>query len=247
MKWYCAFLFVLYGTVSHAATTTIAVAANFSDTMRTLINDFQHKTNHQVIASFGSTGKLYTQIIHGAPFDIFLAADTARPLKLVEQGLGVADSQFSYATGQLVFWSPRNDAFQDAELYLKQQHFSRIAIANPATAPYGFAAQQVLQQLQLWPALQSKLVRGDSVAQTFQFIATQNASAGFIAASQLKHWQGNHGSVWQVPTAYYDPIQQGAVLLSQAADNPAAQALLHYLQSDAAHALIQQDGYGVQP
>jgi molybdate transport system substrate-binding protein len=224
---------------------SVAVAANFTDAGRQLAPLFEQATGHRLKISYGSTGKLYAQIENGAPFEVFLAADSARPLKAEEAGLAVPGSRFVYARGRLALWSTKADLFDGGEAYLQQAGFTHLAIANPKTAPYGLAAQQVLEHLGIWSTLQSRLVRGDSIAQTFQFVATGNAEAGFVAYSQVKAWSGEAGSVWLIPQDYYVPIEQAAVLLQKGAANPAAQAFLDFLKSDAAREVIEGYGYGV--
>ncbi len=236
---------LLFPFASHSETLRLAVAANFTDTTRTLVSRFEEQTGHTVKTSFGSTGKLYAQIVHGAPFDIFLAADMARPARLVEEGQALKGSRFTYARGRLVLWSADEKLFDDGRVYLKRGNFQRLAIANPKTAPYGLAAQQLLNHLGVWESLTGKLVRGDSIAQTFQFTATGNAEAGLVAASQVKAWP-HKGSRWEVPQAYYPPISQQAVLLKQGAGNTAAQAFIQFLQSSEAKALIRDFGYAVE-
>lgn len=240
---------VALGLVSYtasAAETTIAVAANFTDATRDLVPLFEKRTGHHVKVSFGSTGKLYAQIEHGAPFEVFLAADSKRPLRAETQELAVVGSRFTYAMGKLALWSPAPDAFSAAEAYLRAATFKRAAIANPKTAPYGLAAKQVMQHIGVWKQLQPKLVRGDSIAQTFQFTATGNAEVGFVALSQLSAWKGDKGTRWAIPQSYYDPIEQQAVLLNKGADNEAAKAFLDFLKSDEARAVITGYGYGVE-
>ncbi len=224
---------------------SVAVAANFTDATRRLAPLFEQATGHRLKISYGSTGKLYAQIENGAPFEVFLAADTARPLKAEQAGLAVSGSHFIYARGRLVLWSAKAGLFDAGETYLKNAGFAHLAMANPKTAPYGHAARQVLEQLGLWSALQSELVRGDSIAQTFQFVATGNAEAGFVAYSQVKGWPGEAGSLWLIPQAYYTPIEQAAVLLRRGAANPGAQAFLDFIQGTVARQVIEGYGYGV--
>ena len=235
----------LFSAQLSAAEVSVAVAANFTDATRKLAPLFEQASGHRLKISYGSTGKLYAQIEHGAPFEVFLAADTAHPLKAEQAGLAVPGSRFVYARGRLALWSAEKGLFETGEPYLKAGDFAHLAIANPKTAPYGQAARQVLEHLELWPKLQARLVRGDSIAQTFQFVATGNAEAGFVAYSQVKGWQGGAGSVWLVPQDYYQPIEQSAVLLQKGVNSAAAKAFLEFLQSDAAKAVIEGYGYGV--
>ncbi|MEJ2620244.1 MAG: molybdate ABC transporter substrate-binding protein [Candidatus Thiodiazotropha sp.] len=224
----------------------IAVAANFTDVSRILAELFEKETGHKTKISYGSTGKLYSQIEHGAPFELFLAADTKRPIKAEHEGLAVAGSHFIYAKGKLVLWSIEPEAFESGETYLKQGNLNHLALANPKTAPYGQAAVQVMQNIGSLANLESKLVKGDSISQTFQFVATGNADAGFVALSQIKAWKGQTGSLWEIPQAYYEPIDQAAVMLKKGATNPAATAFLEFLKSKTAHSVITEFGYGVE-
>ncbi|WP_296934674.1 molybdate ABC transporter substrate-binding protein [uncultured Marinobacter sp.] len=226
-----------------AGEVSLGVAANFTDTTRELAKQFEAQTGHTVSASYGSTGKLYAQIKNGAPFDVFMAADVRRPELIEEEQSGIGGTRFTYARGKLALWSPAATAFENAESYLAQQPFSRLAIANPKTAPYGLAAQQVLEHLNHWEALQPKLVRGDSIAQTFQFVVSRNAQAGFVALSQVKAWREDDGTLWNVPQAYYQPIDQQAILLKNGADKAAATAWMDFLKSDTAITIIQSYGY----
>lgn len=225
----------------------VAVAANFTDAARDLASAFQTETGHKAKISFGSTGKLYAQIEHGAPYHVFLAADVQRPRKAEQEGLAVPGSFFVYANGRLVLWSAADQLFADGDGpdFLTSGAFKRLAIANPKTAPYGLAAKQVLLKLGLWDALQPKLVRGDSIAQAFQFVATGNAQLGFVAASQAHAWKHVNASLWQVPEDDYEPIAQGAVLLNKGQDNPAAREFLEFLKSPKAVRIITGYGYAV--
>lgn len=236
--------FLLCIASAQAETAALAIAANFTDASKTLIHEFEKTTGHTVKASYGSTGKLFAQISHAAPFDVLLSADEASVIKLGDAGMAVSGTRFTYARGKLVLWSAKPDLFTHAEQYIKAGRYQHLAIANPQTAPYGAAAQQVLQHLGMWSALQGKLVQGDSIAQTFQFVATQNAEAGFVAKSQVMAWQGR-GSSWDVPELYYVPIIQQAALLTRAQNNPAALSFLNFLKTEPAKKIIRDYGYGV--
>ncbi|WP_413468751.1 molybdate ABC transporter substrate-binding protein [Marinobacter sp.] len=238
-------ILLLAGARAQAGETVVAVAANFTDTARELAQMFEARTDHQVTLSFGSTGKLYAQIANGAPFDVFLAGDAERPELAVSAGLAVAGTRFTYAEGKLVLWSLEPALVEQGRRYLAEASPERLAIANPVTAPYGLAAQQVMQRLGVWQRLEPRLVRGESIAQTFQFVATANAEAGFVALAQLRGWSGAMGSAWEVPQALYDPVVQQAVLLNRGRDNDAARAWLAFLREAEAVAVIESYGYGV--
>ncbi|GAB6043991.1 molybdate ABC transporter substrate-binding protein [Endothiovibrio diazotrophicus] len=230
----------------HAAEVSVAVAANFTDATRDIVPLFEKATGHTAKVSFGSTGKLYAQIEHGAPFEVFLAADSKRPKKAEGEGLAVVGSRFTYARGKLVLWTPEAGRFSDGEAFLKSGDGGRLAIANPKTAPYGLAARQVMEHLGVWDTLKGQVVKGDSIAQTFQFAATNNVAAGFVALSQVTAWKGDAGSRWEIPDGYYPPIAQQAVLLKKGEANPAATAFLEFLKGPEARKVITGYGYGVE-
>lgn len=245
VKWLFTALMGVGASSVFAGEVSVAVAANFTDATRDIVPLFEKATGHKVKVSFGSTGKLYAQIEHGAPFQVFLAADSKRPIIVEKQNLAVPGTRFTYAMGKLALWSARKDAFKNGEAFLKKGNLNHVAIANPKTAPYGLAAQQVMEHLGVWKPLQAKLVRGDSIAQTFQFTATGNAEVGFVALSQVKAWKKSKGTEWEIPQSYYDPIEQQAVLLKKGANNAAAKAFLEFLKSPGARAVITGYGYGV--
>lgn len=235
---------VLWSGTAFAEQVTVAVAANFTGPAKVLKESFQAMSGHQVVLAFGSTGKLYTQIANGAPFEIFLAADQARPLRAEADHLAVMGSRFTYALGKVVLYSFDAKRVDEAGAVLnKPETFAKIAIANPKTAPYGGAAREVMEHLGVWENLKGKLVTGDNIAQTFQFVVTQNAALGFVAASQIT--PETPGSVWHIPDELYSPIRQDAVLLSKGQNNPAARAFLTYLQSPQARDIIASFGYGI--
>lgn len=225
--------------------TLVAVAANFTAAAQDLATAFKAKTGHEAVLSFGSTGKLYTQIVNGAPFQVFLAADDVRPQQAVAAGLGVDGTRFTYAIGRLVLYSPDAGLIDaTASVLGNPEALPRLAIANPGTAPYGAAAIEVLKALGYYDRLAPQLVQGDSITQAWQFVATGNAPAGFVAASQLVEVEG--GSRWVVPQRLYSPIRQDAVLLRPGADDAASRAFLEFLASADARAIIEKYGYGFE-
>jgi molybdate transport system substrate-binding protein len=239
---FVAAIAALVGSNADAADTNVAVAANFTDAANEIATAFQQKTGHQAVLSFGSSGQLYTQITQDAPFQIMLSADEARPKKLVADGLAVADSRFTYAIGKLVLWS-KTKGLVKGEATLKAGAFSKLAIANPTAAPYGAAAVETLKALKVYATLQPKIVQGNNIAQTFQFVETGNAELGLVALSQIAGEPS--GSRWLVPQALYTPIRQDAVLLKKGAGNEAAAAFLAFLKGPEARAIIERYGYGV--
>ncbi|MBJ6611975.1 MAG: molybdate ABC transporter substrate-binding protein [Candidatus Thiothrix moscowensis] len=222
----------------------VAVASNFTKPLEAIAEKFKAASGHELKISAGATGKLYAQIANGAPFEVFLSADSKTPTKLIEDKLATADSQFTYAFGKLVLWSS-TDGYVDANgEVLSKGDFKHLAIANPKTAPYGAAGMAVMEKLELTAAITPKLVTGENITQTFDFVSTGNAELGFVALSQVQQdGKLKSGSAWVVPAEMYQPLAQDAVLLTKGKDNAAAQALLDYLQGAEAQAIISSYGY----
>lgn len=229
-----------------AAEVKVAVAANFSAPMQRIALAFEQETGHKAVLAFGGTGSFHAQIRNGAPFQVLLAADDETPLKLETEGLGVPGSRFTYATGRLVLWSRQPGLVDDKGEVLRSGKFQRLAIANPKLAPYGAAAVETLTRLGLLAELQPRIVQGDNIGQTYQFVASENAQLGFVALSQV-HADGriSQGSGWLVPASLHQPIRQDAVLLKAGQGNPAASALLTFLRGDKARAVIRSYGYEI--
>ena len=225
---------------ARAETASVAVAANFTVVAEQLVALFMAETGDEVTLSFGATGALYTQITQGAPFDVLLAADDARPAKAVADGFGVDGTVFTYAVGSLALYSTSVD-LADGKAALSGP-FEKLAIADPATAPYGQAAVETLTALGLLDAVTPKLVTGENITQTLQFVESGNAELGFVAASQVI----GKDHVWIVPAELHEPIKQDAVLLTTGAENTAATGFLDFLKSDAAVAVIEASGYTVE-
>lgn len=222
----------------------VAVAANFTAPIQAIAPEFEKATGHTMIAAFGATGQLYAQIKHGAPFEVFLAADDSTPAKLENEGEAVAGSRFTYATGALVLWSADEDYIDGSDAALKANEFRHLSIANPKAAPYGLAATQVLDKLGLTEAIKPKLVEGQNITQAHQFISSGNAKLGFIALSQVyKDGELTSGSAWMVPDDLHDPIHQDAVILKKGENNPAAAALVEFLRGPEAAGIIESFGY----
>jgi molybdate transport system substrate-binding protein len=227
-----------------AETVQVAVASNFAGPMELIAEAFERSTGHKAAIATGATGKFYAQIQNAAPFEVLLAADDTTPAKIEAEGLAVPGSRFTYAIGKLVLWSAKPGFVDKDGKILKKGGFAHLALANPKTAPYGATAVEVLNHLGLLKTLEPKFVQGENIAQTQQFVATGNAELGFIAKSQvLKDGQLAGGSAWMVPETLHEPIRQDAVLLAKGKDNPAATALLSYLKTDPAKAIIKSFGY----
>ncbi|HEY3808943.1 MAG TPA: molybdate ABC transporter substrate-binding protein [Steroidobacteraceae bacterium] len=229
----------------------VAVAANFSGPLQKLAPLYRQHDGTELVISAGSSGQLYTQIRQGAPFDVFLSADIDKPQQLEQAGLAVPGSRFIYAIGTLVLWSPQPGVVDVAGKVLKKGKYRFISVANPQTAPYGTAAQQVLTKLGLWDPLNrsKQLVIGENITQTWQFASTGNADMGFVALSQVLGADGKiAGSSWQPPQNLYEPIEQAAVALSGSRQAAPAEDFLHWLRTDpSALAVIHAAGYHTSP
>jgi molybdate transport system substrate-binding protein len=222
----------------------VAVAANFTAPIQAIAQQFEADTGHKLVASFGSTGQIYTQIKNGAPFQVFLSADDTTPGKLEQEGEIVSGSRFTYAIGTLALWSPKEGYVDSKGEVLKSGQYQHLAIANPKAAPYGLAATQVLAKMGLTEATRPLLVEGQSITQAYQFVSTGNAELGFVALSQIyKDGKLASGSAWIVPAQLHDPIKQDAVILNKGKGNPAAQSLVDYLKGPKAAAVIKSYGY----
>ena len=230
--------------IAAADEAQIAVAANFTAPMQEIVASFEAETGHEVRVAFGSTGKLYAQIKNGAPFQALLAADQERPELLEEEGVGVPGSRFTYAVGALALWSANADKIGDGPALLKSGEFNKLSVANPKLAPYGVAAIETLEALGLKAAIEPKLVMGENIAQTYQFVDTGNADIGFVALSQvMEGGEITKGSGWVVPGEMHAPIRQDAVILERGKDDPVVTELFAYLQGEQARTIIRDFGY----
>jgi molybdate transport system substrate-binding protein len=227
---------------ARAGEVSVAVAANFAAPMQKIAARFEADTGHKAVLAFGATGKFHAQIRHGAPFDVLLAADDETPARLEREGLG--GGRYTYAIGQLVLWSRQPGLVDDRGEVLRRELPGKLALADPKLAPYGRAAVETLTRLGRLDALRPQFVLGNSIGQTWPFVATGNAPLGFVALSQV--WADGRlkeGSAWRVPAGLYTPIRQDAILLARGRDNAAAAALLQYLRGETARAIIRAYGY----
>jgi len=246
---FLSFLLALFPRVSLAEELRVAVASNFYSTIKVIAEQFELKTadssdqQHKVILIPGSSGKHYAQIINGAPFDIFFSADTERARLLEQSERTESGTRFTYALGKLILWSPMDNYVDLKGEVLKSKDFRYLAIANPKLAPYGKAAEEVLKSLNIWTDLGGRIVRGENIAQTFQFVSSGNAKLGFVAHSQIKSSDLSiSGSFWEVPQSIYRPIEQQAVLLR---DSSLAREFLSFVKSDESLSIIYESGYGL--
>ena len=235
---------------TRAAASKVAVASNFMQTAQVLWQQYKQQTNAKgddLLLISGATSKLYQQILQGAPFSLFLAADRKHPSLLVKRQKALADSKKTYAIGRLALWQPQGgDAFKA----LQNQQFNHLSLADARIAPYGLAAQQVLQQLGLWQPLKLRLVTGKSVSQALHFVYTRQAQLGFVAYSQLQYLRTKHGKlegdIWLPPRDFYQPIEQQMVLLKTAQQAQVAHDFWLFIQTRSAQRLITQHGYETQ-
>jgi molybdate transport system substrate-binding protein len=234
------------GRSVHAESATIAVAANFARPLEALQQAFEKRSEHRLTIVSGSTGQLYAQITNAAPFDVLLSADTEHPDMLIAAGLADGPQRFTYAIGKLALWTRDVDKFQPLDMKsLARTDYRWLGIANPELAPYGLAAEQALKKLGLWDSLQNRLVRGQSIAQTFALAETRNADLAFVALSQVLEYTGAAAHV-EVPAELYEPLRQDAVLLKRAANNAAAREFLTFLRSPEAQRMIEGFGYSLR-
>ncbi len=235
---------ILLSVSAQAAEVKVAVAANFAQPMKDIAAEFEKDTGHKLAITQGATGKFYAQITNGAPFEVFLSADDEAPAKLVKEGKAVTGTQFTYAIGRLVLWSPDEKLVDQGGAVLKTDRFKYISIANAKVAPYGRAAVQTMQKLGVLSAIEPRVVQGESITQTHQFVTTGNAQLGFVALSQV--WENNRiksGSGWIVPEDMHEQLRQDIVLLNPGKESSAANALVNYLKSDKAKKIVERYGY----
>ncbi|AWB65166.1 molybdate ABC transporter substrate-binding protein [Saccharobesus litoralis] len=225
-----------------AENARIVVASNFSPVMQQLVERFEQQHIGRLQVTYTSSGKAYAQIIHGAPFDVFLSADQHKPKLLQDKNLAVQTSLYTYATGRLVLWSTRLPNNQ-AKQALLSNSYNKLALANAKLAPYGVATLEVLKSLNLLEQSQTKWVQGENIGQTLQFVRSGNADVGFVAYSQVINLNIDKMQYWLVPTDYHNPIQQDLVLLKRGATNPVAKAFIAFIKSEAIVKLISQNGY----
>ena len=230
---------------SQAGTAYVAVASNFARVAEQLARRFEAEHPHEIVLLQGSTGRLYAQILNGAPFDVFLAADSERPARLEERSAIVPGTRFTYAVGRLAVWirQPAGD-LEPTAASLLDSTVRTIALPNPDLAPFGQAAVEVMNSLDAADQIAGKLVFAENVGQAFAFVATGNADAGFVSLSYLRDTEAGQSEwKWVVPQDMHQPIDQDAVLLRRAAGNSAAIEFLLFMRTDDARKIISGFGY----
>ena len=249
MKYGMGLLTLLLSLSATAADLRVAVSANFKPVLEHLAGQFYEQSGHKVSISSASTGVLYNQIMHGAPFDLFFSADQARPLELENNGKALADSRKTYAFGRLVLWDRNTERKHPFTMKQRGEWLGewlgewkgKLAIANPKTAPYGLAAEQSLEKLGLWKSYQGRLVQGANIQQTWQFVASGNVEVGLVALSQLSGDERKR--VTYVPDTFYDPIRQDMVILKNSPNKKEAQAFSVFVLSASSQKYIAAHGY----
>ena len=248
LKIFALLLVCQFFIITHyvASEIRIAVASNFYPTMKAIVEEFELESNesskiNKIVLIPGSSGKHYAQIKNCAPFDIFFSADKVRPVLLEKEGIVEYESRFTYALGKIVLWSPTNGFVDSEGQVLYDNNFRFLAIANPKIAPYGIATKETLISMGLWNNMGKKVVRGENIAQAFQFINSGNAELGFVSFSQLMSPNFSLvGSFWEVPKSLYNPIEQQAVLLR---DSLLGRNFMEFVQTDKALNIISKFGY----
>jgi len=223
-----------------AAPLRIGAAANLRGTLDRIVEQFERENGGSaegISITFGSSGKLYAQIVHGAPFDLFFSADAKHAVRLEQEGLALAESRFTYALGQLVLWS----ADSAPERRLTSGDFEHLAIASPRVAPYGRAAREVLEAKGLWSTLESRLVYGEDIGKTFHFVENGAAELGFVPLSLVRRAPGR-GESWLIPQTLYSPLEQQAVQLTRHED---ASHFLEFVRGEVARATLETQGYAM--
>lgn len=237
---------LLTAAAAKAVEVKVAVASNFYKPMQQLAKEFEQATGNTVMLSAGSTGTLYAQIKNGAPFELFLSADQLRPIALEEEKLAINGSRFTYAQGQLAFWSKKPGYNTEQDFISALSQSEHIAIANPKNAPYGAAAIDIMKKLNVYEKAQGKIVEGHNIGQTYQYVSSETVTCGFVALSQVyQNGKLTEGSAWVVPASLHRHLKQDAVLLKQGENSAAAQSLLTFLQSEAAKKTIRSFGYKI--
>jgi len=223
--------------ITQAEELHVAVAANFYSTANLIKQQFEKENNDTLIIIRGSTGKLYAQIKHGAPYDIFLAADSKRPALLEQENLILHNSRKTYAIGQLALWSKNNNKPLEQ---LKQNNFNKLAIANPKIAPYGQASIDTLKYLGLYNQVIKKLVYGENISQAYQFVQSGSADLGLVALSQIKN---SNYVYWLPPGNSHQALEQQLVILKSSKHPELARRLSQFILSQDIQELVRQQGY----
>jgi molybdate transport system substrate-binding protein len=251
MKVFCrlAVCLVLCTIFASAQEIAVAAAADMSAALPEVVAAYAMKTGQTVQVSFGASGNLTNQIRNGAPFDVFFSADEQYPQQLISEGLAEKDTLYRYAVGRLVLWVPNDSPLDLSKLGIKallDPAVKKISIANPATAPYGRAAEATLRHFRIYDQVSSRLVVGENISQAAQFVESGNAQAGLVALSHaLAPAMKEKGRYWTVPLDAYPTLNQAAVVLSKSKQQDAAKKFLDFLRSPEANSLLTRYGFSL--
>jgi molybdate transport system substrate-binding protein len=224
----------------------VAAAADLQFAMPELTQQFEKQTGTKVIVSYGSSGNFFSQIQNGAPFDVFFSADLAYPRKLEAAGLCEPGTLFTYGVGRLVIWAPagsRMEVQKEGWKALLDPSAQKIAVANPAHAPYGEAAVAALKKAGIYEQVKDKLVYGENISQAAQFVQSGSAQVGILALSLALSPAMNNGRRWEIPQDMYPPLEQGAMIVKSAENKASAEAFLEFVKSAGARATLQKWGF----
>jgi molybdate transport system substrate-binding protein len=242
-------LLLLAAAWGSAQEITVAAAADMSAALPQLVDAYTKQTGQTVKLSFGASGNLTNQIRNGAPFDVFLSADEQYPQQLIAEGLASKDTLYRYAVGRLVLWVPSDSPLDLPKLGIKallDPSVKKISIANPATAPYGRAAEAALRHYGIYDQVSGRLVLGENVSQAAQFVESGNAQAGLIALSHaLAPAMKDKGRYWTIPLDAYPTLNQAAVVVSRSKQQEAARRFLEFLRTPEATSLLSSFGFSL--
>ena len=240
---------LLSASLATAQEITVSAAADMSAALPQLVDVYTRKTGQTVKVSFGASGNLTNQIRNGAPFDVFFSADEQYPQQLISEGLAARETLYRYAVGRLVLWVPAESALDLSKLGMKalvESSVKKLSIANPATAPYGRAAEAALRHFGIYDQVSNRLVIGENVSQAAQFVESGNAQAGLIALSHaLAPAMKDKGRYWTVPLDAYPTLNQAAVVLSKSKRQDAARRFLDFLRTPEATSLLTSYGFSL--
>jgi molybdate transport system substrate-binding protein len=251
MVWFFVLVCVItFASLSHAESPpilTVAAASDLQFAMREIVALFEKATGSAVKVSFGASGSFVAQITAGAPFDLFFSADESYPKRLIEVGLAVPESFYRYTTGRLVLWVRKDspiDIAREGMKALLHPTVRRIALANPAHAPYGKAAVAALQSSGLYERVQSRLVFGENISQAAQFVQSGNAEIGLLSLSHANAAaMKEKGAFWIVPDESYPPLHQAVVILRRSRERSLAQALIDFIKEGEGKVILERYGF----
>ncbi len=242
------FLMFLSMVGLEAQEISVAAASDLQFALQDISTKFRNESGITVRVTYGSSGNFTTQIENGAPFDVFLSADTKYPERLIADGFAEGGSLYGYARGRLVLWVPKESKLnlQQGMSVLLRGDVHKIAIANPKHAPYGRAAEEALKSVGVYDRVAGKLVLGENISQTAQFVQSGNADIGLIAFSlAVSPPMASKGRYFEVPSTMYTPIQQAAVIVKESTHRADATKFLAFMRSEGARKILKEYGFSV--